>query len=190
MARDARIRLAFCLLMLAGWVFGAQRRARGADPELPAASSLRFVDATAGAGLAFTHGILSQPGTLTQRAAGGVAAGDYDRDGDVDLYVVAGETGQNALFRNDGNGHFENVAAQAGVNLDGVNGSGPLFFDYDGDGVLDLFVGATDGDYPVLFRGLGDGRFEDVTVRTRLDVLPSAVSATAGDYDADGWLDL
>jgi hypothetical protein len=130
------------------------------------------------------------PGTLTQRAGGGVAAGDYDRDGDVDLYVIGGDGGTNALFQNDGQGHFLDVAALAGVAFSGVNGSGPLFFDLDGDGFLDLFVGGTDGTLPVLLRNTGQGRFEDVTASTGLSGLDPTISATAGDYNRDGFLDL
>jgi hypothetical protein len=141
-------------------------------------------------GIAFRHGLRSEPGSLTQRAAGGVAAGDYDADGDTDLYVIAGEAGTNALFENDGAGHFQDVAARAGVDLAGMNGSGPLFFDYDGDGFVDLFVGATDGDYPILFRNTGASSFVDVTFETGLSELAGAISAAAGDYDRDGFLDL
>ena len=97
--------------------------------------------------------------TEPQKAAGGVAAGDFDNDGRADLYLVAGPVGRNMLFRNRGDGTFTDVAEAAGVAIAGVSGSGPLFFDYDGDGWLDLFVGAY-GDAPVLFRNRG-------TVRSR-----------------------
>ena len=67
----------------------------------------------------------------------GVAAGDYDNDGDVDLYVTA--LGPNALLRNDGQGRFENVAADAGVADEGF-GASAAFLDLDQDEDLDLFV--------------------------------------------------
>jgi hypothetical protein len=94
------------------------------------------------------------------------------------------------LFRGRGDGTFEEVGERAGVALEGVSGSGPLFFDYDGDGALDLFVGAVHGDAPRLFRNLGDGTFADVTATSGLAFPSETVSATAGDYDGDGWLDL
>ena len=138
----------------------------------------------------FTHAISSVPATLTQRAAGGVAAGDYDRDGDVDLFVVGGDAGTSALFRNDGDGGFEDVARAAGVALEHANASGPLFFDSDGDGWLDLVVGATESEAARLFRNHRDGTFGDVTDDVGGFGAAGAVSATAGDYDGDGWLDL
>ncbi len=149
-----------------------------------------FVDATDDAGLHSAHGYTAAAVTDPQKAAGGVAAGDFDGDGDTDLYVVAGTAGANALFRNEGDGTFSDVAGPAGVALSGVSGSGPLFFDYDGDGWLDLFVGAVNGDPPVLFHNRGDGTFQDVTASSGLSFPPQTLSATAGDYDGDGWLDL
>ncbi|MHC5025081.1 MAG: FG-GAP repeat domain-containing protein, partial [Planctomycetota bacterium] len=67
----------------------------------------------------------------------GATAGDYDGDGDVDLYVT--NVGPNALLRNDGKGRFSDVTDQAGVGDDGYS-TGAAFVDYDGDGDLDLFV--------------------------------------------------
>jgi enediyne biosynthesis protein E4 len=149
-----------------------------------------FVDGTDAAGLTSAHGYdVIQP-TEPQKAAGGVAAGDFDNDGYTDLYVLAGTTGRNYLFRNQGDGTFVDVADAAGVGLTGVSGSGPLFFDYDGDGWLDLFVGAVNGDPPALFHNLGNGTFQDVTASSGLTFPSETLSATAGDYDGDSRLDL
>lgn len=153
----------------------------------------RFVEATAPAGLSSAHGDRAIPPSLAQRAAGGVAAGDVDEDGFVDLYVVSGDTGRNLLFRNWGDGTFVEVGQQAGVALSGVSSSGPLFFDYDGDGHLDLFVGAVEGAPPTLFHNRGDGTFEDASSASGL-IAPGSpanvLSATAADYDGDGRIDL
>jgi hypothetical protein len=74
----------------------------------------------------------------------GVAVGDYDNDGDPDIYVT--NSGPNALYRNRGDGTFENVTARAGVGLDGWSSSA-AFFDMEGDGDLDLYVTSyVDGD--------------------------------------------
>ena len=74
----------------------------------------------------------------------GVAVGDYDNDGDPDLYVT--NHGPNVLYRNRGDGTFEDVTATAGVGLDGWSSSA-AFFDMDGDGDLDLYVASyVDGD--------------------------------------------
>jgi hypothetical protein len=124
-----------------------------------------------------------------------VAAGDYDGDGWVDLYVVRGDIGPNLLFRNRGDGTFEEVGAAAGVALSGVRSSGPLFADLDGDGRLDLVVGGVEGTPVSVFHNNGDGTFADVTTASGL-VLPAGpptrdtFGVTAGDYDRDGDLDL
>lgn len=155
----------------------------------------RFTDATGAAGVTAVHAYPPGPTTLGQRAAGGVAVGDLDGDGALDLYVVGGSAGRNQLLHNRGDGTFVDVGVPAGVALEGVSGSGPLCFDYDGDGRLDLFVGAVDGGQVALFHNQGDGTFADVTAGSGL-VAPGGasalhtISATAGDYDGDGWLDL
>lgn len=151
----------------------------------------RFTEVTGRVGLSSRHGYRAAPLlTPMQRVAGGVAAGDFDGDGWIDLYVEAGDIGPNFLFRNRGNGRFEEVAAAAGVALPEHAGSGPLFFDYDGDGGVDLFVGGFGGSRSMLFRNRNDGTFEDVTAAAGLSDLADTVSATAGDHDGDGWLDL
>jgi hypothetical protein len=154
------------------------------------ASSWSFTDVTNESGIAIVHVDENPSDTPTRYVAGGVASGDYDVDGDIDVYVVAGNASTNALLENQGDGRFADVTERAGVALERWSSSGPLFFDYDGDGFPDLFVGATDGDWPRLFRNEADGTFSDVTESVGLDLVRNAVSATAGDYDGDGWLDL
>src|SRR5215813_545274 len=90
----------------------------------------------------------NQNGTFTDvtRAAGlakpiygqGVAVGDYDNDGFVDIFVTA--LGQSRLFRNGGDGKFSDVTAKAGLTSPGYFSSSAAFFDYDKDGRLDLFL--------------------------------------------------
>src|SRR5262249_57892754 len=87
--------------------------------------------------------------------AGGVAAGDFDGDGLVDLYVVGGDAGTNHLFHNQGDGTFIDVAAAAGVALPQSRSCGPVFADVDGDGRLDLLVPGVAGTKPTLFRNQG-----------------------------------
>ena len=121
--------------------------------------------------------------------SGGIAAADYDADGDVDLYVVGGETEPNHLFRNDGDGTFQDVAASVGLAFTHL-GSGPAFADIDGDSDLDLFIGAVEGDPYYLLENQG-GTFVDVTARSGIVVdAENTVSATFADYDGDGDLDL
>ena len=153
-------------------------------------------------------------GTFTDRAAAwrlgvlgvvkGVAFGDYNNDGRVDLYVS--RFGQaNLLFRNDG-ARFTDVTVAAGVGLP-IKSFPTWFFDYDNDGWLDIFVGGFDeaspgavaalylgvprpGGTPRLYRNKRDGTFQDVTVDAKLDRVLLAMGANFGDLDNDGFLDI
>ena len=163
-----------------------------------------FTDVTKAAGLA------------VEMYGMGVTAADYDNDGWVDLYVTA--LGGNKLFRNQGNGTFAEVTAKAGVGgAPGAFGAGAMFFDYDKDGRLDLFVanyvawsiekdlfctldGKTKsyctpesykGQSPTLYRNKGDGTFEDVTQKAGLvNASSKALGVALLDFDNDGWPDL
>ena len=138
--------------------------------------------------MALTRGPLTEP----QSISGGVAAGDFDRDGWPDLYVVRGNLGPNLLFRNrggDGAFVFEEVGESAGLAISG-SGVGPTFGDLDGDGWLDLVIGGIDGDSPRLFRNLRDGTFEEITASAGIFSSRDTFSVALGDYDLDGDLDL
>lgn len=150
----------------------------------------RFTDVTAESGLVYQQGFI--PPVNFAALSGGVAAGDYDGDGHVDLYVTRGDIGPNLLFRNRGDGTFEEVGAAAGVALDGVRSAAPLFADLDGDGRLDLVVGGVGDTAPSVFRNAGGGHFTDVIAASGL-TLPAdreTYSISAADYDRDGDLDL
>ena len=163
----------------------------------------RFVDVTAGSGLdgATGYGM-------------GVATGDYDNDGWIDLYVT--NVGANQLWRNQGDGTFRDVTAAAGVG-DALWGTSAAFADLDGDGWLDLYVAnyvefdldrnprcfarSSRRDYcgpsafppqpDRLYRNRGDGSFEDVTYRRLRDYRPGpGLGVRAADFNGDGRLDL
>jgi len=151
------------------------------------------------AGFNYSHDFLGTgPDTEPELISGGVAAGDYDGDGWVDIYAVTGNAGPNLLFRNLSDGTFQEVGSFAGVDVSGDIGAGPTFADYDGDGLLDLFIGGVSpgrGMDPAevsLFKNNGDGTFTDSTEDSMLNTITrlNTFSAAFGDYDKDGDLDL
>jgi hypothetical protein len=165
--------------------------------------TLRFTDVTAASGIDLqTYGM-------------GVAAGDYDNDGFVDLYrtSLSGST----LLHNNGNGTFTDVTAKSGAgNPDGW-GVSASWVDYDRDGFLDLFVGnyllytieadidclAVTGQHDYcppnsyraqpsrLYHNRGNGTFEDVTRKALIGgAYGPALGVSTADFDGDGWIDI
>ncbi len=123
----------------------------------------------------------------------GLAWLDYDGDGDLDLYATNGPTG-NALFRNDGHGGFDEVAAEANAVVPGVAHIGVAAGDLDNDGFPDLIVlGDSLGPFAfdvTVLHNQGDGTFEDVSATSGLGGFPSSASGVLLDYDRDGLLDV
>ena len=164
---------------------------------------LHFTDVTVGSGL------------VAPEFGLGVATGDVDNDGDVDLYVTGFE--RSRLFLSDGHGHFADATAASGATNAGGLAVSAAFVDIDRDGWLDLYVannvvyrtddrtvcpnpaGAPDycppqiygGQRDRLYRNLGNGHFRDVTATALpgLTARPGLGVATA-DFDGDGWIDI
>ncbi|MFT4569700.1 MAG: hypothetical protein ACI8TX_001591 [Hyphomicrobiaceae bacterium] len=165
------------------------------DCSCPASSDLwRFVDVTESAGavtayepdLDLDRGSLREVGTV----AGGVAAGDFDGDGWVDLFTVGGALGRSRLLHNRGDGTFEEISSEAGLAVEGIPDSGPSFADIDGDGDLDLIVGAILGATIRVYENNG-GVFSDVSDSSGLvSSTVSNMGTSFGDVDSDGDLDL
>lgn len=170
------------------------------------AGKIHFTDVTRAAGLE------------TRGWGMAIAVGDYDNDGLPDLYVTG--YGHNVLYHNLGGCRFKDVTQSAGVAAGGFS-TGAAWADYDRDGFLDLFVAryvmedldrlprlaplsaanATDmlevpdamaGESDILLRNRGDGTFEDVSAKARVDNAARlhGMGVIWGDYDNDGWPDL
>ena len=154
----------------------------------PTTSLAIFVDATVAAGLAGVEQFHGEDETV-EVFGGGVAAGDVDRDGFTDLCFTRGRSGPPVLFRNRGDGTFEDVTATAGLGAPTGLFSSAALADVDGDGWLDLLLLGMLDTPPRLHRNAGDGTFLPATDGGL--VLPgSSWSASFGDWDRDGDLDL
>lgn len=168
--------------------YGDQGRLSLAEQILPQAGAappaipVHFVASTEKAGLSAGGG----PGALS--AAAGVCVFDYDGDGRPDIFLVSALAGgSSALFRNLGDGRFENVTRTAKLDLPGP-GLGCAAADYDNDGHTDLAVAFADG--VRLFRNDGKSGFSDVTEAAGIRRDAHPVSVNFVDYDHDGDLDL
>ncbi|HUE84236.1 MAG TPA: FG-GAP-like repeat-containing protein [Pyrinomonadaceae bacterium] len=159
----------------------------GAEPDLVnrATPEVVFTDATE------TNLPATEPageGGSIEGFSGGATLFDYDGDGDLDLFEVAGTTLR--LYRNDG-GKFTDVTAQSGAfaKSSGIVGLGAVAGDFDNDEKPDLLL-LTQGGLR-LYRNEGDGKFGDVTTAAKIPNYPHlAVSAALVDIDHDGDLDI
>jgi hypothetical protein len=119
----------------------------------------------------------------------GAAAGDFNNDGWIDLFVIGAN--RNHLYLNDKNGSFKDVSSEAGVEIL-ASGSAPLVFDYDNDGDSDIFISAV-GQQILLknnFKQTGKLEFDDVSLEANVAKNAIGFSAVAGDVNGDGLLDV
>ncbi|MEL6635632.1 MAG: CRTAC1 family protein [Bacteroidota bacterium] len=128
---------------------------------------------------------------VSQEASSSVAGvwGDYDNDGDLDLFVANTNDENNHLYRNDGNGVFSKVASGAIVS-EGGKSVGASWGDYDNDGDLDLFVANSGNQNNFLYANNGDGTFSKVSSGIVVNNGGDSHGSAWGDYDNDGDLDL
>lgn len=138
----------------------------------------RFTDIAASAGV--------REGSQYDR---GVAAADYDNDGDVDFYIACAASNPHLLYRNNGNGEFDEVGSAAGLRLQGFQGQGVAWGDYDNDGWLDLFLPSFEH-ASRLYRQDEQHRFHDVSAEAGIIPSDNAVQGVFFDVDLDHDLDL
>ena len=150
-----------------------------------------------------TRGIL--PNVVDDGFGGGVAAVDFDMDGDIDMYLPQKLGFSDRLYRNNGNGEFEDISAQSGIDVN-LAGRNALWFDYNDDHLIDLLITSdcfnTDDNNCTsttsirLYKQLPSGTFENVTQSVGLDNSKTAEffghrsGVCCGDIDNDGDLDL
>jgi enediyne biosynthesis protein E4 len=159
--------------------------------------------------------VTERAGLAVEMYGMGVAVADYNNDGFPDILITA--VGQNRLFQNTGRGNFIDVTEKSGLGRRIGFSTSALWFDYDRDGLLDLFVcnyvqwsaehdvfcsvdgknksyctpEAYHGSTCWLFRNRGDGTFEDVTAKSGIfDTTSKSLGVAMLDYDHDGWPDL
>ena len=157
-----------------------------------------FKDITHAAGVSHRHhgpfldNRLKNMGPWFTALGAGGAVGDYDNDGDEDIYLTDSLRGTpNVLYRNNGDLTFTDIAASAGVaalNDEKNFSTMALFFDCDNDGWKDLFV--VRFGLSKLFRNRGNGTFEDISSKSQIPIDRNAVAVVAIDYDRDSDLDL
>jgi enediyne biosynthesis protein E4 len=162
----------------------------------------QFVDVTTGSGIKFQHicGDPKRKNYIFEVKGGGVGFFDFDNDGWMDILLVQGSTlerfrqGNNpgpSLFRNKGNGTFEDVTQKAGLKSQAGWGMGVTFGDYDNDGFTDFYITCLGPN--LLCHNNGDGTFTDITEKSGTAGFGKtkwSTSAAFGDYDQDGFLDL
>ena len=179
-----------CLLLLASCSLFAQNRSS-------ATPAPQFVDVAPQVGLTVSHLASKEQHYIVESMSGGVGFLDCDNDGRLDIVVTNGSSVDRyraggdlmvTLYHQGADGKFTNITEQAGLTVKGW-GMGVAVADYDNDGNLDLFV--TGYGHSVLYRGLGNCKFEDVTEKTGLGGITGfATGAAWGDYDRDGHVDL
>ncbi len=160
-------------------------------------SAIKFTDVTQSAGINFVNQSEKEKRYIVESMSGGVAMFDFDNDGRLDLYLVNSYSVEAALakkprpaaalYRNLGNGKFEEVAAKAGVADPGW-AVGVSVADFDNDGFDDLYVTCFGPNK--LYRNLGNGKFVDVTAKAKVDDPRFSTGSAWADYDRDGDLDL
>ncbi|MDP8244378.1 MAG: CRTAC1 family protein [Candidatus Hinthialibacter antarcticus] len=163
------------------------------------APEIQFDEVAEKSGIVFHHFPFERNSYIVEDMGAGLAWGDYDGDGDEDLFLVnfsAPFNGQqsepssgatHALYQNQGDGTFVDVSKEYGVDLSSY-GMGAAWGDFDNDGDLDLYV--TNIGSNLLFQNNGNGGFTEIAKNVGLDDDRFGAGCMWGDYNRDGWIDL
>jgi hypothetical protein len=186
-ARALPLAIAVCGI---AWMQAAPRQGSGQAPQT------LFRDIAREAGITFQHHAAPEKKFIVESMSGGVAMFDYDNDGRPDLYFIDSltvetasrpESARSALYRNLGNGKFQDVSDKSGLAHPGW-GMGVCTADVDGDGWQDVYVTALGGNH--LYMNKRDGTFADATESAGLRAGGWSTGCGFADYDRDGRLDL
>jgi hypothetical protein len=155
------------------------------------APTVQFIDVAAKSGVtvANTFGGKEKKGSILESTGTGVAIFDFNGDGANDIFIANGPPSHSELYKNDGAGHFTEVAQQAGLTRTGW-AQAACVGDIDNDGHPDLLV--TYYGHNTLYRNRGNGTFEDITARSGLPMTGTRWGSGCAflDYDRDGLLDI
>jgi len=160
---------------------------------MPIFADLQFSEASFVTGTQHSHALVDGITSFDAAEGGGVAVGDYNQDGHIDLYIVTGDDDDNVLLKNNGDGTFSDQTSGSGLALSDVWNSGPVFADINGDGWVDLLVGSMQGEGFFVFLNDQDGTFTDVSMASNViqqNNDQNDISTGLGDVDKDGDLDL
>src|SRR5215471_14428580 len=171
----------------------ARRKAQIASAgEIRVFHDFHFEDKVKESGITFLHRIVDDAGKTYKAVhydhGNGIAVADVDGDGLPDIYFV-NQLGGNELWKNLGNGKFQNITESAGVALKDRVSVTASFADIDNDGDQDLYVTTVRGGN-VLFENDGKGHFKDISKESGLDYVGHSSGAVFFDYNNDGLLDL
>lgn len=152
----------------------------------------KFEDQIEKSNITFIHKIVDDAGKYYKAVhydhGNGIAVADIDNDGFLDIYFVT-QLGSNELYKNIGNGTFENITKSAGVGLEDKVSVSASFADIDNDGDQDLYV-TTVRMGNVLFENNGSGVFKDISKASGTDYVGHSSATTFFDYNNDGLLDI
>jgi hypothetical protein len=158
----------------------------------------KFEEISIQAGIDFQHFPFKRQSQLPEDMGSGLAWGDYDNDGDDDLFMVNFQSNINkenqtealahhVLYQNDGNGHFIDVTEQLGLDKPSF-GMSAAWGDFDNDQDLDLYIGNYGSNQ--LYRNDGQSGFVEITELANVIDNQFSASVSWGDFNNDGWIDL